>query len=276
MHFWLNQTWSAYTQSWSPLASVSVSVARLLRFLVSKTVFAQSTEINPRESIGVSIFCIRWTGRKPLHPSGRGDLPGDFRLFNPSPLLQSANFGAPIEEPLLSREVLGNRSNLKYIEVSVDLWGIFVDLKSVWLFPLVIISVWFEYVSTFLQSGALSYKKTSHCISLWFWSPDWRAFAVLLDPMYRSTFKDFGNVAGWGISSWVCRDYFYIPLVIYICILVLIYMHIGNVVYAHWYNYIWTSVIIVMHNCIFPATWNISLHTLCIIYKCTHVLLYMQ
>jgi hypothetical protein len=121
MHFWLNQTWSAYTQSRSSLASVSVSVACLPRFLVSKTVFAQSTEINPRESIGVSIFSICQTGRKPLHSGGQGDLPGVFRRFNPSPLLQPANFGAPIEEPLLSREVLGNRSNLKYIEVSVDL-----------------------------------------------------------------------------------------------------------------------------------------------------------
>jgi hypothetical protein len=119
MHFWLNQTWSAYTQSRSPLATVSVSHARLLRFPVSKTVFAQSIEINPRKSVGVFSFCIRQIGRKPLNPGGRGDLLGDFRLFHPSPLLQSANFGAPIEEPLLSREVPGYCSNLKHIEVSV-------------------------------------------------------------------------------------------------------------------------------------------------------------
>jgi hypothetical protein len=152
MHFWLSQTWSAYTQSRSPLASVSVSHTRLPRFPVSKTVFVQSTEINPRESIGVSSFCIRRTGRKPLNPTSRGD----FHRFNPSLLLQSAKFGAPIEEPLLSREVPGNRSNLKHIEVFVDLWCIFVDL----IFSLVISCVWFESVSTFLQSGALSYKKT--------------------------------------------------------------------------------------------------------------------
>jgi hypothetical protein len=121
MHFWLNQTWSTYTQSRSPLASVSVSHACLPRFPFSKTIFAQSTEINPRESIGVSSFCIRRTGRKPLNPTGRGDLPGDFHRFNPSLLLQSVNFGAPIEEPLLSREIPGNRSNLTHIEVSVDL-----------------------------------------------------------------------------------------------------------------------------------------------------------
>jgi hypothetical protein len=121
MHFWLNQTWSAYRQSRSALGTVSVSHARLLRFPVSKTVFAQSIEINPRESIGVSSFCICRTGRKPLNPDGRGDLPGDFRRFHPYSLLQSANFGAPIEEPLLSREVPGNRSNLKHIEVSVKL-----------------------------------------------------------------------------------------------------------------------------------------------------------
>jgi hypothetical protein len=160
MHFWLNQNWSAYTQSWSPLATVSVSHTRLPRFPVSKTVFAQSIEINPCESIGISSLCIRQTGRKPLNPGGRGDLPGDFRLFHPSPLFQSANFGAPIEEPLLFREVPGYRSNLKHIEVSVAVWGIFVDLKSFCIFPLVISCVWFESLSTFLQSGALSYKKT--------------------------------------------------------------------------------------------------------------------
>jgi hypothetical protein len=100
--------------------TVTIAVSHgLLRFPVSKTVFAQSIEINPRKSVGVFSFCIRQIGRKPLNPGGRGDLLGDFRLFHPSPLLQSANFGAPIEEPLLSREVPGYCSNLKHIEVSV-------------------------------------------------------------------------------------------------------------------------------------------------------------
>jgi hypothetical protein len=128
MHFWLNQTWSAYTQSRSPLASVSVSHARLPRFPVSKTVFVQSIEINPRESIGVSSFCIRQTGKKPLNPGGRGDLQGDFCLFHPSPLLQSVNFGAPIEEPLLSREVPGYRSNLKHISRFPSPFEVFLSI----------------------------------------------------------------------------------------------------------------------------------------------------
>jgi hypothetical protein len=104
-----------------------------------------------------SSFCIRRTGRKPLNPygrgdfpCGRGDLPGDFCRSNPAVLLQSPNLGAPIEEPLLSWDVPGNPSNLKYIEVSVDLWIIFVDLKSVWLFLLVFSCVWFVSDYTFL------------------------------------------------------------------------------------------------------------------------------
>jgi hypothetical protein len=51
-------------------------------------------------------------------------------------------------------------------------------------------------------------------------------------------------------------------------------MHIGNAVYAHWYNYMWTSVMIVMHIGIFPAIWNIILHTRCIIYMHTGTIIY--
>jgi hypothetical protein len=69
-----------------------------------------------------------------------------------------------------------------------------------------------------------------------------RASAFLLDPLYRSAFKDLDKGCGSGIYSWVCIEYLYTILITRICLLVLIYMHIVNTVYAHLYRCLWTLV----------------------------------
>ena len=112
--------------------------------------------------------------------------------------------------------------------------------------------------------------KTTHSITLGFWSPDWRASVVLEAPRYRSTFKYFeGNIVIWGISSRFRRDYFTYPWYYiyahrywYICTLALLYMHIGTAIYEHQFCYIYTSIFL-------PDFADIILHTRCIIYICT-------
>jgi hypothetical protein len=229
MHFWLNQTWSAYPHSQSPLATHVFP-----RFPVSKTVFVQSLEINPHESIGFFSNYIRQTGRRPLNPGDRGDWPGDFRRFHQS-LLQSAFLEPRLKShcfPWSSRLSLqlethrGFHRRLRYfcrfevvlhLSLSYKLCVIWIRLHISPIGRVILKNL------SFHLSWILEPRLKSLCSSF--------SSAVSLDLQIlrqRRSFRYFFPIS---------QRLFYIPVVLYICISVLIYMHIGTAIYEHrsWY-----------------------------------------